>query len=246
MKDRILFYFASAILIFFVDSVRSQEPSQRNLPSGLQGGEGIKKSPLGVRQQRIKRMIVELEAQFSELARALQKENPEQAEKLVEAFKSSKEMLLEKRMDEITELLDLSKLDSAGEEQKKTIEDVKSLIEFLLKDDEESDRIKEEIKKLEEWRDAIDGLIKDENNLQKESEIHSDKDKALKDLDRQIGQLKELIKQQDELRADTEKESEKGIDGLDGIAEKQQELRKLTENIRIYIKGEEQSSSQGN
>ncbi|HAA86617.1 MAG TPA: hypothetical protein DCE22_00080, partial [Verrucomicrobiales bacterium] len=146
MKDRILFYFASAILIFFVDSVRSQESSQRNLPSGLQGGEGIKKSPLGVRQQRIKRMIVELEAQFSELARALQKENPEQAEKLVEAFKSSKEMLLEKRMDEITELLDLSKLDSAGEEQKKTIEDVKSLIEFLLKDDEESDRIKEEIK----------------------------------------------------------------------------------------------------
>ena len=140
----------------------------------------------------------------------------------------------------------MSKLDSAGEEQKKTIEDVKSLIEFLLKDDEESDRIKEEIKKLEEWRDAIDGLIKDENNLQKESEIHSDKDKALKDLDRQIGQLKELIKQQDELKADTEKESEKGIDGLDGIAEKQQELRKLTENLRNDIKGEEQSSSQGN
>ena len=70
---------------------------------------------------------MELEIQFSELARMLQKDHPEQAEKLVDAFKSSKEMLLEKRMDEITELLDLSKLDSAGEEQKKTIDDVKSL-----------------------------------------------------------------------------------------------------------------------
>ena len=83
--------------------------------------EDSKKSPLGVRQQRIKRMVSELENQFSELARLLQKENPEQAEKLVDAFKTSKELLLEKRMDDITKLLDLSKLDSANEEQKKTI-----------------------------------------------------------------------------------------------------------------------------
>ena len=162
-----------------------RSPGERERLQSPEDRDKIKKSPLGVRQQRIKRMIVELEMQFSELARTLQKENPEQAEKLVDAFKSSKEMLLEKRMDEITDLLDLSKLDSAGEEQKKTIEDVKSLIEFLLKENDEADRIKEEIKKLQEWKEAIDGLIKDENKLKDESEIHTDKDKAIEDLNKQ-------------------------------------------------------------
>ena len=246
MKERAVFYCVISLLVFVANLVQGQESSQDNSSFNVQENQEIKKSPLGVRQQRIKRMIVELEIQFSELARTLQKAHPEQAEKLVDAFKSSKEMLLEKRMDEITELLDLSKLDSAGEEQKKTIDDVKSLIEFLLKEDNESDRIKEEIKKLQEWKDAIDDLIKDENNLKEESEIHSDKDKALEDLDKQIGQLKELIKRQEELKADTEKESAKGIDGLDKIAEKQQELRKLTENLRNQIKGNEGDESKDN
>ena len=94
--------------------------------------DATKSTPLGVRQQSIKRMVAELENQFSDLARLLQEENPDQASKLIDAFKASKEMLLEKRMDDITKLLDLSKLDSANEEQKKTIDDIKGLIEFCL------------------------------------------------------------------------------------------------------------------
>ncbi|RZO14346.1 MAG: hypothetical protein EVB09_09095 [Verrucomicrobiaceae bacterium] len=244
MKELTLFSCVTLLLAFGANLIQGQESPQVDSSLGLQETEEIKKTPLGVRQQRIKRMIVELENQFSELARTLQKDNPEQAEKLVDAFKSSKEMLLEKRMDEITELLDLSKLDSAGEEQKKTIDDVKSLIEFLLKDDEEVDRIKEEIKKLQEWKDAIDGLIKDENKLKEESEIHTDKDQALEDLNKQIGQLKELIDRQDELKSDTEKESLKGIDGLDEIAEKQQELRGLTESLRNELEGDKKDGPQ--
>ena len=148
--------------------------------------EDSKKSPLGVRQQRIKRMVSELENQFSELARLLQKENPEQAEKLVDAFKTSKELLLEKRMDDITKLLDLSKLDSANEEQKKTIYDIKGLIDFLLKDEDEAEGVKDEIKKLEEWKRKLEDLIQDENDLKEESDIHSDKDSALKKMDQNM------------------------------------------------------------
>ena len=244
MKELTLFCFVTLLLAIGVNLIQGQEAPQIDSSLSVQKAAEIKKTPLGVRQQRIKRMIVELEMQFSELAKTLQKDNPEQAEKLVDAFKSSKEMLLEKRMDEITELLDLSKLDSAGEEQKKTIDDVKSLIEFLLKDDEEADRIKEEIKKLQEWKDAIDGLIKDENKLKEESEIHTDKNKALEDLNEQIGQLKELIERQDELKSDTEKESTKGIDGLDKIAETQQELRGLTESLRNELKGDNEDADQ--
>ena len=203
-------------------------------PSPEIAAEAAGDTALGVRQQRIKRMVVDLERQFTELARALQKEYPDQAEKLVEAFKQSKEMLLEKRMDEITAMLNLSKLDTAGEEQARTIDDVKSLIELLLKDDDE-DRIKEQIEKLERWKKALDELIDKEAELKEESDIHADKDKALANLDKQIQELEGIIDQQKKLKEKTDKETEKGIDGLDALAEEQEKLRAKTEELREKV-----------
>ena len=194
--------------------------------------DATKSTPLGVRQQSIKRMVAELENQFSDLARLLQEENPDQASKLIDAFKASKEMLLEKRMDDITKLLDLSKLDSANEEQKKTIDDIKGLIEFLLKEDDESERIKKEIEKLKKWKADLESLIQDESELKDESELRSDKDKALEEMDRNIAELKRLIDKQKEIKEDTDRESTNGIEGLDKIADAQNELRKETEKLQ--------------
>ena len=170
-------------------------------------------TPLGVRQQRIKRMVVDLERQFTELARSLQEEYPEQAEKLVEAFKLSKEMLLERRIDEISEMLNLSKLDSADEEMEATIDDVKKLIELLLTDDDE-DQIQKEIEKLERWKEALDKLIEDETKLKEESELRAEKERALQNLDEQIEELERIIGEQEKLEKKTAEETEKGIDGL--------------------------------
>ena len=194
--------------------------------------DATKSTPLGVRQQSIKRMVAELENQFSDLARLLQEENPDQASKLIDAFKASKEMLLEKRMDDITKLLDLSKLDSANEEQKKTIDDIKGLIEFLLKEDDESERIKKEIEKLKKWKADLESLIQDESELKDDSELRSDKDKALEEMDRNIAELKRLIDKQKEIKEDTDRESTNGIEGLDKIADAQNELRKETEKLQ--------------
>ena len=200
-----------------------------------------KSTPLGVRQQSIKRMVAELENQFSDLARLLQEENPDQASKLIDAFKASKEMLLEKRMDDITKLLDLSKLDSANEEQKKTIDDIKGLIEFLLKEDDESERIKKEIEKLKKWKADLESLIQDESELKDESELRSDKDKALEEMDRNITELKRLIDKQKEIKEDTDRESTNGIEGLDKIADAQNKLRKETEKLQESLGQEDKN-----
>ena len=101
----------------FLLSLTIESKAEEAFSSDVESGE-TKSTPLGVRQQSIKRMVAELENQFTDLAKLIQEENPEQATKLVDAFKTSKELLLEKRMDDITKLLDLSKLDSANEEQK--------------------------------------------------------------------------------------------------------------------------------
>ena len=236
----------SAVGLLFVDAVAVPDDTTPPEPAGAEAEAEGGDTALGVRQQRIKRMIVDLERQFTELARALQKESPEEAERLVEAFKKSKEMLLEKRMDEITAMLNLSKLDTAGEEQGRTIEDVKALIELLLRDDEE-DRLKKEIEKLERWKKALDELIVQETKLKEESDIHDDKDKALARLDKQIEELEGIIEKQSDLKKKTEDETAKGIDGLDALAEEQEKLRAETEELQKKVEAgpDAESESEG-
>ena len=113
-------------------------------------------------------------------------------------------------MDEITDLLNLSRLDTAGEKQEKAVDDVRMLIEFLLKEEDEEDRLKEEIEKLEQWKEALDKLIDEENALKDESDILADKDDALARLEKQIEKLQGLIDRQDKLKKETGQEALKG------------------------------------
>ena len=59
-------------------------------------------SPLGIRQQRVKRMMQELDRKFQDLAQKLQATEPEQAKLLIKAFQQSRERLIEQRMEEIS------------------------------------------------------------------------------------------------------------------------------------------------
>ena len=226
----------------FLLSLTIESKAEEAFLSDVESGE-TKSTPLGVRQQSIKRMVAELENQFTDLAKLIQEENPEQATKLVDAFKTSKELLLEKRMDDITKLLDLSKLDSANEEQKKTIDDIKGLIEFLLKDDSEKDRIKKEVEKLKRWKAEIESLIQDESELKDESELRAEKDKVLEEMDRNIAELKKLIDKQKNIKDATEKESVNGIESLDKIADEQNQLRKDTEKLQDLLSKENENSN---
>lgn len=226
----------------FLLSLTIDSNAEEAFSSDVESGE-TKSTPLGVRQQSIKRMVAELENQFTDLAKLIQEENPEQATKLVDAFKTSKDLLLEKRMDDITKLLDLSKLDSANEEQKKTIDDIKGLIEFLLKDDSEKDRIKKEVEKLKRWKAEIESLIQDESELKDESELRAEKDKVLEEMDRNIAELKKLIDKQKNIKDATEKESVNGIESLDKIADDQNQLRKDTEKLQDLLSKEDENSN---
>jgi uncharacterized protein YjbJ (UPF0337 family) len=191
-------------------------------------------SALGVRQQRVKRMLLELDRKFAEIAEKLKAEQPEQAEKLDQAFKQSKEMLLEQRMDEITRMLDGAKLETATEEQQAMIDDVKELINMLLTDDEDTDPLEQDLKELQEWKQKLDELIAKEKELQKDSEVSDNKDAAMKDIDERIAALKDLIARQDAVKEDAEKqagEPSANQDALDELADRQTDLRKETSEM---------------
>src|SRR5262245_2106334 len=75
-------------------------------------------SPLGVRQQRVERMMEEAERKLVALKLAIQTTEPERAERLTQALHRAKELLVQKRMDEMVRLLDRAQLDSALEGQR--------------------------------------------------------------------------------------------------------------------------------
>ena len=198
-------------------------------------------SALGVRQQRVKRMLKELEGKFGELSKKLREEQPDQADKLDSAFKQSKNLLLEQRMDDITGLLNAAKLETASEEQDKMVDDVKALISMLLAEDDDKDKRQKDIEQLEAWKKQLDELIQDENKLKNESEIMENKEGALNEMNRQIDKMKDLIAQQEELKKDTENGEPKAQDELDKLADKQADIRKDTEQLADQA---EQSASE--
>ncbi len=221
-------------------SLRAQEPVPGGLEAEAQGT--AQPSPLGARQQRIKRLLNDLEGKFGELATKLEEEQPEQAEKLKEAFVQSKELLLMQRMDEITTLLDAAKLESATDEQTQIVSDLKALIDLLLYEEDEYERLQKEIERLEKWKEALDGLIQEESELQEESEILEDPEQAKAALDAQIQKAKDLVKKQEELLEKTEENDGSNVDATDELADAQAALQKETEALAEELASSEDAS----
>lgn len=193
-------------------------------------------SPLGARQQRVKRLLNDLETKFTELATKLREEQPDQAKKLEEAFKQSKELLLMQRMDEITTLLDAAKLESATDEQDQVIVDLKELIDLLLYEESEYERLQREIEQLERWKEALDDLIQEEGELREESEDLADPENALSELQAQIDRAKKLIEEQEALAEATAEANEGDVDAIDQLADQQAELQKQTRELADSLK----------
>src|SRR5213596_2625489 len=85
-------------------------------------------SPLGIRQQRVERMMEDLERKFKSLKLALQQNEPERAERLQLTLNKAKELLIQKRMTDITKLLDQAQLDTATDGQKALLADIRALL----------------------------------------------------------------------------------------------------------------------
>ena len=208
-------------------------------------GDDGSDSALGVRQQRVKRLMLDLERKFSELAAKLEAEQPEQAQKLTEAFQRSKELLMQQRMDEVTKLLNRQKLETASEEQAKIVGDIKGLIEILLEEEDELEKMKQKIKELEEWKQKLQDLIEKEEELKEDSATIADKEGALDKLDAQIKEAEDLVRQQQALQEKTKQEATKGLDKVEQLANEQAELRERTEKLAENLSGEDSQQADG-
>ncbi|MFQ5730397.1 MAG: hypothetical protein ACE5KM_00425 [Planctomycetaceae bacterium] len=199
--------------------------------------------PLGIRQQRVHRMMQDLERLMTQLAGTLAKTQPEQAARLKKAFLQSKALLLEKRMTRIADLLDTDDLDAANDEQRKIIADLQKLIKTLLA--ENDDETTKEIRQLQEWKDRINKLLKEEQRQATDSDKIANKDRTLGDLDAQIKQLEKLIKRQQNVIDETIKTRKTGPDALRKVADNQQGVRKETQALAKQVAGEPKTGPKG-
>ncbi|MBM4017190.1 MAG: hypothetical protein FJ288_02505 [Planctomycetes bacterium] len=196
-------------------------------------GGGAADSPLGIRQDGVRQMTVELEQKFARLAEILKASEPEQAARLLKALQESKEALIERHMSKIVGLLDKGDLDGARKAQDKVIEDLMRLVAVLMAD--ERDEIQKRIEQLEAWKKEIGRLIEKEQAEKRESDKVANKDDVLGRLEARIKQLEALLREQKGLLARTGAAGSRDLQELGRIASAQKDVRDGTERLADAI-----------
>lgn len=188
-------------------------------------------SPLGIRQQRVKRMMQELDRKFQDLAQKLQATEPEQAKLLIKAFQQSRERLIEKRMEEISSLLDTSNFSDADKKQGEVQLELDAVLRVLLDQSKDWDHVNAEMERLESTRKAVQELLEKQRDQLHETDRLANHDKTVADLDEQIKELSELIEAQTQISQKTEQTKSNEQPELNKLATEQDELQQKTDRL---------------
>ncbi|MEC7719890.1 MAG: hypothetical protein VYC98_18885 [Planctomycetota bacterium] len=199
-------------------------------------------SALGVRQQRVERMMNDLEQKFINLSQKLKASEPERADRLIETLQEAKQLLIQKRMGDISDLLGRTNLEAATAEQQRVIQDLRLLIRMLLDDSlDDQKRRQEEKERLERWKKEIQAIIREELPQERESQKLSDLDGTLQTLEEKIAAVEQLIERQVAVNQQTEEAKGRGLQAVDQAANSQHEVRQQTEAVERSLADPESS-----
>ena len=201
------------------------------LPAQEPSGGSSRTSPLGVRQQRVERMLDDLERKFKSLSLSLQETEPERAKRLDEALQEARRLLLSERMGKITELLNQAQLESATGDQKAILADIRALLELLLDEKSDRDKAREEYERLAEFKRQIEQVLQQERSEKREADRLANKSDTLKALEAKIKAIEALIERQKTLISGTEAARGEGIQAFGPLVPKQASIRKDTQAV---------------
>ena len=188
-------------------------------------------SSLGIRQQRVKRMMQDLDRKFQDLAQKLQATEPEKAKLLIKAFQQSRERLIEQRMEEISGLLDTANFSDADKKQGEVQLELEAVLRVLLDQSKDWDHVNAEMEQLEATRKAVQELLEEQRDQLHETDRLANQDKTVANLDEQIKELSELIEAQTQLSQKTEQTKSNEQLELNKLATKQEELQQKTDQL---------------
>jgi len=206
-----------------------------------QGPSAEQKTELGIRQQLVKRQMVELEKKFMVFADSIRKEKPEHADLLVKTYQKSKEESLTRKMEMVSDLLNAKRHDEAEQQLDEVVGIIDSLIRLLTNEKVKEVSAREEMQTLERIKQKIQKQLEEQQKQTRETEKASNKDAAAEKVAAQINALKGLIDKQSDLVKETGKNDKAQLNQLDKLADKQFGVRKATDELNKNITGEKNS-----
>ncbi len=152
--------------------------------------------------ERARTKFQELHRRMQKLQTAKQATEPEQSRLLQAGNRYIQEKKIHEGMEASKRLIESGDYDEAFERMEKVGEDLTKLLDLLLNRDLELERLLERIKELEEFRDRVDDLIK-QQEAEKQDAAEAEKlMKHLEDIEKAKEALDKLIDEQAQLRND--------------------------------------------
>jgi hypothetical protein len=210
-------------LALIVSGAWTQEPPASD--------DAQRRSELGQRQRQIERKMEELETKFQLIAQRLERDDPQRAQRLVEALNQAKDKLILKKMSDVTALLDAGQLDQAEREMEEIIQHLDELVRLLLSETSEEMSRQKELEMLRRWQAQLEALAREQHQHAQETAKIANKEQTLADLAEKIRRVNQLIEAQQALAAATEQNADATINELDDLADQQYELREQTEKL---------------
>ncbi len=128
------------------------------------GGQS-EQDPLAARQQIARDRMVQLEDRMYRLVEKLAAGEPEQAKRLEEALRRSKELLIRRNMDEVIDLLEKGDLSTASDKETTIGKGIQQLLAILLAETDRTKELKQESDRLRAFEQKIAELIEEQRHL---------------------------------------------------------------------------------
>jgi hypothetical protein len=176
-------------------------------PASAQPGDTMveKTEPLAAKQQMIRDRLKRLEDRMFQLREQLLKTEPDNAERLGRALERAGELGLEARLDEIIRLLqEGSSLPEASQAQAAWLEQADKVLAVLLRRDSENEQRKEEIDRLQEYRQELRDILKQQRAHRDASAKAANAARLLRLLDAALKRLDDLQKRQTDAARDSQ------------------------------------------
>lgn len=127
--------------------------------------DGTSPDPLATKEQIVRDRMTQLEDRMFRLTEKLADAEPEQAERLENALRRARELLVRRNMDETIRLIEAGNLTEAADRELIIVKNLEEVLAILLEDPDNTKQRQKEIDQLQEFRDKVESLLEEEREL---------------------------------------------------------------------------------
>lgn len=182
---------------------------------------------LADRQALVLARLQRLEDRLFQLSQVLEKSEPENAARLLDALGASRNMLVRQRVEEIVASLRAARLSDAVDKQQAIQADLEQLLRLLLSDKQDDAERKEDLEALKALRERLNRLLEHQEAQLRDAQAAADTKKRLAEIEAESRRIEGLLGRQQDLNTRTGKAD--AARDAKALQAEQSELRQQTE-----------------